>query len=233
MDGTEKTGTERTTKTASHLERDISEQGAVSREDDTQEIRQATNETPEVSPTALVEKTNNGAVEVRASTVSQNTDNKHSIPTEQVVPSSLNETNEEEAAGFWPRFIAYVIDVIIIGSINSIILSPLLFVNDGLPIEISFWTLNGIIATVVYYVYFSVMTKYFQQTLGKMIIGLKVVSDTGKNLTWSDIFFREIVGRIIHNVFFILKLLYLTVAFSSKKQGIHDMIASTRVVHVS
>ena len=28
------------------------------------------------------------------------------------------------------------------------------------------------------------MTKYFQQTVGKMIMGIKVVSKTGNNLTW-------------------------------------------------
>lgn len=141
--------------------------------------------------------------------------------------------HEERAAGFWIRFAAYIIDIVVIGSINAILLSPLLFVNDGYPIEVSLWTVNGIVSAIVYYVYFLLMTKFYQQTLGKMILGLKVIGESGESMTWGDLFFREIIGRIIHNVFFILKLLYLTVAFTNKKQGIHDMIANTKVVRIS
>lgn len=135
-------------------------------------------------------------------------------------------------AGFWLRVGAYLIDIIIIACINGILLSPLLFINNGFPIDISLWTLNGLIAIVIYYVYFSIMTKLFQQTIGKMIVGIKVIGEIDGELSWMDIFYREIVGRLIHNVFFILKLLYLAVAFSDEKQGIHDMIGNTRVVYI-
>lgn len=157
--------------------------------------------------------------------------NDEFAPKEELIESD-DEKDEEKPAGFWLRLVAYIIDVIIIGSINGILLSPLLFVNEGTPIEISFWTLNGIISIIVYYAYFLILTKTFQQTLGKMIVGIKVVGEENENLTWADLFFREVVGRIIHNVFFILKLLYLTIVFTNKKQGIHDMIANTRVVHI-
>lgn len=136
-------------------------------------------------------------------------------------------------AGFWMRFWAYFIDVIIVFSLNGILLSPLKFMNEGFPFEISFWTLNGILAGVIYYVYFLLMTKYFQQTIGKMVFGIQVVRENSEPLTWGDLLFREVVGRFIYNVMFILKLLYIVVAFSSEKQGIHDMIGNTRVVHVS
>lgn len=139
---------------------------------------------------------------------------------------------EERLAGFWIRFAAYIIDAILISSISGIILSPLMLVNDGYPIEISAWTLNGIIATLIYYVYYLLMTKFFQQTLGKMIVGIKVISTANRPLTWQDAFFRETIGRIIHNAFFILKLLYLMVAFTNNKQGIHDMIGNTKVVYI-
>lgn len=146
------------------------------------------------------------------------------------VPEPIKE--EERLAGFWIRFAAYIIDAILISSISGIILSPLMLVNDGYPIEISAWTLNGIIATLIYYVYYLLMTKFFQQTLGKMIVGIKVISTANRPLTWQDAFFRETIGRIIHNAFFILKLLYLMVAFTNNKQGIHDMIGNTKVVYI-
>lgn len=149
---------------------------------------------------------------------------------EQEVGESIKSWHQY--AGFWMRFGAYIIDVILIASINGILLSPLLLVNGGFPIDIGLWTLNAIIATVIYYSYFILFTKLFQQTLGKMIVGIKVIHKDDTPLTWSDLFFREVVGRIIHNVFLILKLLYLAVAFSDEKQGFHDMIAETRVVKI-
>ena len=53
-----------------------------------------------------------------------------------------------------------------------------------------------------------------------------------ESLSWRDVFYREVVGRILHNVFFLLKLMYLSIAFSDEKRGVHDMIGNTKVVYV-
>ncbi|GAE91103.1 hypothetical protein JCM21714_39 [Gracilibacillus boraciitolerans JCM 21714] len=63
-----------------------------------------------------------------------------------------------------------------------------------------------------------------------MIFGLRVIREDSQSLSWSDLLFREVIGRFIHRVFFIAVLLYLFVAFTTEKQGIHDMIGNTRVV---
>lgn len=157
-------------------------------------------------------------------------DNDMNEKTYHIEPTTTEKDSEN--VGFWLRLAAYIIDIIIISSINGILLGPLMFVNNGYPIEVSLWTVNGIIATVIYYVYFLVMTKQFQQTLGKMIVGIKVIQFDEKQLTWGDVFYREVIGRIIHNVFFFLKLMYLLVAFSKEKRGFHDMIGHTRVVFI-
>lgn len=134
-------------------------------------------------------------------------------------------------AGFWMRFWAYLVDVIVIFSLKGILLSPLKFMNEGIPIEIGFWTVNGLFAALIFYIYFLLMTKFFNQTIGKMIFGLKVISEKNHSLKWSDLFFREVVGRFIYNVIFVMKLLYIIVAFTEEKQGIHDMFGSTYVIH--
>lgn len=156
---------------------------------------------------------------------------------EQVVENEQQETTDQEKthryAGFWMRFWAYLFDVIVIFSINGILLSPLNVINDGLPIEVGFWTLTSILGGIVYYVYFLLMTKYFQQTIGKMIFGLKVIHEENSPLRWSDLLFREIIGRFIYNIVIAFKLLYIVVAISDEKRGIHDMIGHTRVVHVT
>ncbi|MGM8213167.1 RDD family protein [Virgibacillus sp. W0430] len=160
-------------------------------------------------------------------------DNQRNESEELSVHEEHSRPNEYRYAGFWMRFWAYVTDLIIVFSINGIVLSPLKFFNDGFVIDIGFWTLNGILAGVLSYIYFLIMTKLYGQTVGKMIFGLRVINENNEPLTWSDLFFREVIGRFIHRVIFITAILYLVVAFTSEKQGIHDMFGNTRVVHIN
>ncbi|QKY68453.1 RDD family protein [Lentibacillus sp. CBA3610] len=147
------------------------------------------------------------------------------------IPETYSETiNDRRFAGFWMRFWAYLADLVIVFSINGILLSPFKFINDGDPTDIGFWTVTGIIGAIVFYLYFLLMTKYYGKTLGKMILGLRVVREDMEPLQWSDLIFREVVGRFIHRVFWFTNVLYLFVAFDTQKRGIHDMFAGTRVV---
>lgn len=135
-------------------------------------------------------------------------------------------------AGFWMRFWAYIIDAFVIFSIHGLLLSPLKFINEGVAIQFGYWTVNGLLAAIIYYAYFLLMTKFFSQTLGKMVIGLKVIHKDDQPLRWRDLIFREVVGRLIYNIIGFLKLLYIIVAFTDEKQGIHDIVGNTRVVHL-
>lgn len=72
------------------------------------------------------------------------------------------------------------------------------------------------------------MTKYFNQTLGKMIFGIKVTSLKEENLNWGTILFRELIGRYISKTIWIS---YIIVALTPKKQGLHDIFADTQVIH--
>lgn len=139
---------------------------------------------------------------------------------------------DTKKAGFWIRFWAYLLDVVIVFSINGIVLTPIAFIRD-LPIfEWQVISAVGVLSGLVYYLYFLLMTKVFAQTLGKMVMGIKVISTTNEKLSWGDLFFREVIGRFIHNVFFALKFLYIVVAVTDDKKGVHDIIGNTRVIHV-
>lgn len=148
---------------------------------------------------------------------------------ELIIPEEKAET--VRYAGFWMRFWAYIIDAVILFSINGFIISPLVMLNEGMPIDIGFWTAQGLIAGVVYYAYFLLMTKMFQQTVGKMVLGIKVISENKEKPSWLDLVFRECVGRFIYNLFSVFKLLYLVIAFTNRKQGLHDVIGNTAVIH--
>lgn len=134
-------------------------------------------------------------------------------------------------AGFWMRFWAYSADLVIVFAVNGILLSPLAFLNSGSVTLLEFFTLQGLLSGLVMYLYFLIMTKFTGQTLGKMIFGLKVIRKDRLPLRWSDLFFREVVGRLIHRLLVFTNVLYLVVAFTDEKQGIHDIFSDTRVIH--
>lgn len=131
-------------------------------------------------------------------------------------------------AGFWTRFWAYLLDLIVIGSINRMIINPVFRALDVSLIEDQIFSPMAIATAIVFYLYFVLMTKFFGQTLGKMVFGLKVVELDGKGLTWGTVLFREWIGRFISAT---IMILYVVVAFTKKKQGLHDLFADTTVIY--
>ena len=131
-------------------------------------------------------------------------------------------------AGFWMRFWAYLLDLIVIGSIDRIVVYPVFRLLDLDLYAESMFAPISISTAIVFYAYFVFMTKYFGQTLGKMVFGLKVVGLNGEKLSWGTVLFREWIGRFISTTVWIS---YCIVAFLPKKQGLHDLFADTTVVH--
>lgn len=132
-------------------------------------------------------------------------------------------------AGFWMRFWAYLLDIIVIGSIERIVIKPVFRLLDLSLSEFNMFAPISIASSVIFYVYFVLMTKYFKQTLGKMVFGLKVIELHQEKLTWGTILFREWIGRFISTT---IILGYIIIAFLPKKQGLHDLFTDTTVIHV-
>lgn len=172
-----------------------------------------------------------------------NEDEKYGLDVDQeapITPSLMSGAGEVEEndigaingnirfAGFWMRFWAYLLDLIIIGSIERLLINPIF---RGLGIELhdsSMFAPISIVTAIIFYAYFVLMTKFFGQTLGKMVFGLKVIDLNGKKLSWGTILFREWIGRFISTTVWIT---YVVVAFLPKKQGLHDLFADTTVIH--
>ncbi|WP_163653365.1 RDD family protein [Listeria sp. PSOL-1] len=130
-------------------------------------------------------------------------------------------------AGFWIRFCAYLLDLLIIAACNGIFLNSLYRLFQ-LPTQNGLFSSYWFFSTLLFLLYFILMTKFFSQTLGKMLFGLKVIRSDKKTLTWGNVFIREGALR------FVLKTiwpLYLVVAFTPFKQGIQDLIEETAVIH--
>nr|WP_057772047.1 RDD family protein [Cytobacillus dafuensis] len=141
---------------------------------------------------------------------------------------SNSSSNPVRFAGFWMRFWAFLLDLIVIGSIDRLIINPIFRLLDISLIEYNFFAPISIATAITFYVYFVLMTRFFNQTLGKMVFGLRVVDLKGKKLTWGTIIFREWIGRFISGT---IVIGYVIVAFLPKKQGLHDIFTDTTVVH--
>lgn len=144
---------------------------------------------------------------------------------------TLSKTIEVSAyGGFWLRVWAYLLDLIVVASVNGLLISPVFIFMDGDPSVLSIFTIQGILTSIMAYVYFVLMTKFLGQTLGKMAFGLRVVRKDGNKVTWGEVFTREVPGRMIHRVLIVTNLMYIVVGVHPEKAGVHDMLADTRVI---
>lgn len=149
--------------------------------------------------------------------------------------NDLSEADVEEVqkdvvyAGFWLRFWAYLIDIIAVWSLDHLLVKPVFKALNLSQYDFTILSPITIGSAVVFYLYFLLMTKYFGQTLGKMVLGLKVVSLKEESLSWGTVFFREVVGRFIVRTL-MFGFTYILVGVLPKKQGLHDIFSDTSVI---
>lgn len=129
-----------------------------------------------------------------------------------------------EYAGFWRRFCASIIDGIILSIILYII--ALILGTDLADIEQNI-TINviSIILGIVYFAWFN--SSEMQATPGKRVMGCYIIDKNGNRIT-----FLRALGRYFAMIISAIPLMigYLMVAFTQKKTGLHDIIASTYVI---
>jgi uncharacterized RDD family membrane protein YckC len=124
-------------------------------------------------------------------------------------------------AGFWLRFVAVIIDGILIGIVTSILASIFGWHIGSNP---QYDSMNGILS-LLYYVLMESSAK--QATLGKMAMGIKVTDMSGNRIDWIKALIRYIC-KFISAI--ILMIGFIMAGFTEKKQGLHDIIAGTLVV---
>jgi uncharacterized RDD family membrane protein YckC len=151
-------------------------------------------------------------------------------------------------AGFWLRFVAVIIDGLLLGSIQFIAIMPVLgLMGIGMATDIQNLetadetTMAPMIgqmmamAGVTQIVFLTIQTLYYafmesskyQASVGKIVLGLKVIDINGERLDFTKALVRNLCKIISSMILFIG---YLMAAFTEKKQALHDMIASTLVV---
>nr|WP_137677858.1 RDD family protein [Parerythrobacter lutipelagi] len=136
----------------------------------------------------------------------------------------------ENYAGFWLRVVAYIIDAIIM-TVVQFALAAILGVNLMDP-EASAGggssILLNVVSIVIAVAYFAGLeSSSWQATVGKKALGLVVTDIDGNRIG-----IGRAIGRYFGKILSALILLigFIMVAFTERKQGLHDMLAGTLVV---
>jgi uncharacterized RDD family membrane protein YckC len=141
----------------------------------------------------------------------------------------VSEKTIDFKAGFWLRFVAYLIDfafLMVVASIINMALGLPFFSLQTQPSANAGWsTLFSFISGAMY---FSLIQGHFSGTLGKKALGLILVDAK----TFKKISIGQSVGRylMLFVSSFCLGLGLMAVGWNKNKQGWHDRAAGTRVV---
>jgi uncharacterized RDD family membrane protein YckC len=138
--------------------------------------------------------------------------------------------------GFWIRGIAVLIDGLIL-AIPSLIIRAVIYavvaaVSQAGAFLLFAWctsTLLGILISLAYHTYFYQSSG---STPGKKIFQLKVVDNTtGNLLSFKQVFMREVVGKFLSAITFMIG--YIMAGVRTDKRALHDLIANTKVQEIS
>ena len=125
-------------------------------------------------------------------------------------------------AGFWLRVIAILIDGLILGVIGAVVGAVV-----GVPATPGFSAIN-VVLIAVNWLYFTLSeSSEWQATIGKRALGLKVTDEHGNRIGFGVAnirYWSKILSCLI------LFLGFVMVAFTARKQGLHDLIAKTLVM---
>jgi len=137
-------------------------------------------------------------------------------------------------AGFWWRFLAYLIDSMISACVFfplGVILGVAIVASGqdpaSAPMLAARLGLNGV-SILAAWLYFALCeSSSWQATVGKKVLGLRV-TDLNRN----RISFGQATGRHFAKILsaLILFIGFIMIAFSDQKQGLHDTIAGTLVL---
>jgi uncharacterized RDD family membrane protein YckC len=145
-------------------------------------------------------------------------------------------------AGFWVRLAAYLFDMMLVGSLITVLMTPwadwLKGVEDtimeqtksatpDLAVVIHGWLVLMAINLPAQFLYFVAFNTAFGATPGKMALGLRILDAQGGKLTFKRAFLRHCSVLVSEMTFGLGFLLLLS---NPDRRALHDLMAGTRVV---
>ena len=124
-------------------------------------------------------------------------------------------------AGFWIRLLAYILDAIVLGAITF----PLVRVLSTMGIGDSS---SNILSIAISWMYFAVFeSSDWMASPGKKVLGLIVTDEQGMKISIGRAT-RRYLAKIVSAL--ILGIGFIMIAFTARKQGLHDKIFHTLVL---
>jgi len=155
----------------------------------------------------------------------------------------------EDYAGFWKRLVAYILDAILLyipsvliekmfnGDVAKLALERAVAASAGNPELVlaaqqqyyaAMWPAL-LIGALIAWAYFAVCeSSSWQGTIGKLALGIRVTDLHGARISLARAIGRY-PGKFLSA--FILCIGFLMVAWTQRKQGLHDMLAGTLVLN--
>ena len=132
-------------------------------------------------------------------------------------------SGNQKYAGFWHRFLAGIIDLIIL-YVGTFVVSLLLssFSSDLAIIIFAGANAFGFIISLFYYVLFQSSSK--QATPGMMALGIKIYDNNLQRVGFWRLLLRYF-ATILSNL--TLGIGFFMIGWTKRKQGLHDLIAKT------
>lgn len=140
-------------------------------------------------------------------------------------------------AGFWLRLAAYLLDSILLGLTAGIaVFMPLM--SRGAISQNNFWDIYTgttqqyvalrLLMLMIQWAYFALLeSSPWQASLGKRMLGLKVTDLDGKRISFGRASARYFCTLLSG---FILMIGFIMIAFTQKKQGLHDILTACLVI---
>ena len=137
-------------------------------------------------------------------------------------------------AGFWIRFVAVIIDGLIVGfasaAVQVLLVLPSLRTNgspSGTAASIALVGLAYLVSIAIGASYEGIFVYKLGATPGKMALGLRVVRPDG-----GPVSLGRAVGRYFAKMLSAIILLigYIMAGFDREKRALHDMLVDTRVI---
>lgn len=153
-------------------------------------------------------------------------------PQSAATPYGYGAQAATQLAGFWRRFVAYIIDAIVVGVVAGIIGSIIgAIVHASVGDTTGTTARSGLISLIVGLIYFGYLWGRNGQTLGYLALGLRLVRVDGQPVSYG-------LGAVRYLLIYLSFALCLIPAIISafmiglgqRKQAIHDLIVSTLVV---
>ena len=153
------------------------------------------------------------------------------------IQSGVGASGELPLAGIGARFLALIVDGLALAAVFIPIMMIFGFMvfssmqegadpdaNEMAGMQLVMQLIMGALGVV----YHGIFLQWRGQTLGKMALGIKVVTPDGSDITPGAAWIRPIVQTILSPC----ALTYWPALFTKEKTGIHDMAAKTRVVKI-